>query len=248
MLYYQPILILLFGILPGLLWLFYYLRKDSHPEPKAMILKVFFYGVIITLPVFFIQIWLYQLLSNNLSFQLFLDYPIIVDIIKWFFIIALTEETLKYIGLRFTVLKNSQLDEPIDLMIYMVIVAIGFASLENVLYLSSPINSLSFNVILQSNAKISLARFFSATLLHTLCSALLGYFLALSFLRGKQKFLLTTTGIVIATGLHGLFDFSIIKLPTPFNIIIPTTIIIGLMVFVIYGFKELKKLKSICKV
>ena len=87
--YYRLILYIIFGTLPSLIWLFYYLAKDLHPEPKKMILKVFLYGVIITIPAFFIQIALSEFLKEFLNFDLFVYHPILVDIIKWFFIIAL---------------------------------------------------------------------------------------------------------------------------------------------------------------
>lgn len=245
--YYYLILYICFGLLPSLFWLLYYLRKDLHPEPKKIILKVYFYGILITIPVFCLQIWLAGLLGNLQSSGIFSQYPIVIDILKWFFVIALTEEVLKYIGLRFAVLKNGVLDEPLDVMLYMVIVATGFAGLENILYLF-PSNGLPFDIAIKNALTISTIRFVGATLLHTLCSAVLGYFLALSFLRTKQKTLLTITGIVLATTLHGLFNFSIITLESPANMIVPSIIIIGLTIFVMHAFSELKKLKSICKV
>mgnify|MGYP001560792217 CR=1 FL=1 len=246
--YYYFIIFIIFGLLPSLVWLFYYLKKDLHPESKLMIVKVFFYGIIVTVPVFFIQIWLSQLLTQVQSLEFFVDYPVVVDILKWFFVIALTEEALKYMVLKFAVLKNGELDEPLDIMLYMVIIALGFAGLENILYLLSPVNNLSFDTILKTTIIISFVRFIGATFLHTLCSALLGYFLALSFLKNKQRIPLTIFGITLATLLHGLYNFSIITLEKPMNFIIPIIIITGLGMFIIYVFDEIKKLKSICKI
>ena len=246
--YYRPILYICFGILPSLFWLLYYLRKDLHPEPKRIILKVFLYGIIITVPVFCLQLWLSGLLANLQSSGIFSQYPVIIDILKWFFVIALTEEVLKYIGLRFAVLKDDVLDEPLDIMLYMVIVATGFAGLENILYLFPSASVVSLDSVIKNTLLVSSTRFVGATLLHTLCSALLGYFLALSFLKTHQRVLLTITGIVLATTLHGLFDFSIITLPSPLNTVIPAMIIIGLTIFVFHAFDKLKKIKSICKI
>jgi hypothetical protein len=44
-----------------------------------------------------------------------------------------------------------------------------------------------------------------------------------------------------------LYNFSIINLPSPLNLMIPITIIVGLTIFIIYDFDEIKKVKSICK-
>lgn len=244
--YYRLILYIAFGTMPSLAWLFYYLSKDLHPEPKKAIIKVFLWGAAITIPVFLIQLGLSELLK---SFSFLRSSPLIFIIIKWFFVIALTEELFKYLAVKISVLRKKELDEPLDIMLYMVVAALGFAAVENVLYLFSPllING-SFNAFLQTTVILSFVRFIGATFLHTLCSALLGYFLALSFLRSKQHIKFLTIGLILATLLHGLYNFSIINLSGPLNFIIPVIVIIGLAGFIIYDFDEIKKIKSICKI
>ena len=243
--YYRLPLYILFGVLPSLAWLFYYLKKDLNPEPKKMIVKVFFYGALITIPTFFLQITLVNLLEQlhflNLS-------PFIIEILKWFIIIALTEEFLKYLVVRLAVFNSSEMDEPLDVMLYMVVSALGFTAVENVLYLFSPIDNISFQSIIKTAVTVSFIRFIGATFLHTLCSALFGYFLALSFIRSKNKVMLSLTGLFLATFLHGLYNFSIIVLRGPWNFIIPIIVILGLIIFMTYDFDEIKKIKSICKI
>jgi|SRR3989344_987807 len=243
--YYRLPLYILFGVLPSLVWLFYYLKKDLNPEPKKMIVKVFFYGALITIPTFFLQITLVNLLEQlhflNLS-------PFIIEILKWFIIIALTEEFLKYLVVRLAVFNSSEMDEPLDVMLYMVVSALGFTAVENVLYLFSPIDNISFQSIIKTAVTVSFIRFIGATFLHTLCSALFGYFLALSFIRSKNKVMLSLTGLFLATFLHGLYNFSIIVLRGPWNFIIPIIVILGLIIFMTYDFDEIKKIKSICKI
>ncbi len=238
---YRLILYFIFGVLPSLIWLFYYLQKDINPEPKRMIIKVFLLGMLATIPALIIQIFLSQMLSH-------LPYPIISNLIKWFFVIALTEELSKYLVVRLFVFNSDALDEPLDIMLYMVVAALGFAALENILYLFSPINGLSFDTILKTTITISFMRLIGATFLHTLCSALIGYFLVLAALKSKNKIKLTLLGIFLATLLHGLYNFSIITLSAPLNFVIPIMIIIGLAIFIFYDFDEVKKIKSICRI
>lgn len=247
---YRLVLSIVFGALPSLIWLWYYLAKDLHPEPKKMILKVFFWGALATIPALFFQI----LFSEGLIyFQYLYSYsPVIAayapaanKIIKWFFIIALTEELCKYLVVRLLVLKSAQIDEPLDIMLYMVVAALGFAALENALYLFSPIEGLSFATVLKTTLLISFLRFIGATFLHTLCAALIGYFMALSSIRSKHRFRLTALGIFLAVVLHGLYNFSIIQLPLPFSIAVPVLIIFGLALFMVYDFDGIKKIKSI---
>jgi RsiW-degrading membrane proteinase PrsW (M82 family) len=245
---YLLLIYILFGILPSLTWLSFYLREDAHPEPKRMILKVFLLGAMITVPVFFIQIALSEWLSSWASLPLFASFPVLIDIIRWFIVIALTEEVLKYLVVRVSVFKNKELDEPLDIMLYMVITALGFAAVENVLYLLSPMGNFSFASIIEATAFITFLRFIGATFLHTLCSAVLGYFLAMSFFHVKERTVLMITGLLVAVLLHGLYDFSIITLDQPMNILFPVAIIVVLAIFVLHAFSSIKKLKSISQI
>ena len=231
-----------FGILPSLVWLSYYLTKDLHPEPKRMILKIFIWGSLITLPVFFIQIGLTSLLNlANLN-------PALWNKIYWFFIIALSEEFFKYLVIRLKVANSPHLDEPIDLMIYMVVAALGFAAVENILYLFAPIGQMSFYQLVNRALLVDLIRFIGATFLHTLCSGIIGYSLAVSFCEVKTRKISIFAGIAMATVLHGLYDFFIIKLPDPIGFVMPVIIILTLAFLVFSGFKKLEKMKSICKI
>lgn len=254
MVVYRLILYIIFGALPSLIWLFYYLRKDIHPEPKKMIMKVFFWGALATIPALIFQIFFsealnqFQYLSVFYSPEISAYLPSINSLVKWFLVIALTEEVVKYLVVRWVIFGSGELDEPLDIMLYMVVAALGFAALENVLYLFSPIDNLSLAAVLQITITVSFLRFIGATFLHTLCSGLLGYFMALSSLRGKHRFRLTALGLALAVGLHGLYDFSIINLHYPFNVIVPALVIFGLASFMVYDFDGIKKFKSIVNI
>lgn len=238
---YKIILYVIFGILPSLAWLSYYLRKDVHPESNRMIIIIFLWGALVTLPVFFVQIGLTMLLAKvNIN-------PLAAAIVYWFLIISFTEEIFKYLVIKTKVLNNPELDEPLDIMLYMVIAALGFAALENILYLFAPIDQLTLNALISRTVLVSFIRFIGATFLHTLCSGILGYFIALSICETGKKLRYITYGLLIAAGLHGLYNFSIMTMEGLFKIVIPIMILIVLALFVISGFEKLKKLKSICK-
>ena len=243
---YSIALYILFGILPSLIWLSFYLTKDLHPEPKRMILKVFFWGCLITLPVFFVQIGLTYLLAQiNISPE---ASGIIYAIIYWFLIIAFSEEFFKYLVVKMKVVNSPYLDEPVDIMIYMVVAALGFAAVENVLYLFAPVGQMSFDQLLGRTMIIDLVRFIGATFLHTLCSGVIGYSLAMSFCETKRKNIYVALGIIVAVGLHGLYDFSIMTLEGYIKFAVPVIIIITLAFLVFSGFEKLKKMKGICKI
>jgi len=239
---YRLFLYIFFGILPSLVWLSYYLRKDVHPEPRLMILKVFLWGSFITIPVFLVQLGLSSLLTE-VRLPMF-----IISFLYWFIIIALTEEFFKYLVVRRKVFNNCNLDEPIDIMLYMIISALGFAALENILYLFSPSDSISFNQVLNNTLIISFVRFIGATFLHTLASGTLGYFLALSFYETKNKIWFFLAGLSIATVSHGLYNYSIIKFKGVWQLAVPVAILAGLAIFVIWAFNKVINMKSVGKI
>jgi len=226
-------LLYLLGFLPSIIWLLFYLRKDVHPESNQAILKVFFYGMLIAFAAIFLEIG-FKKISSNLLLYLFVGG-------------ALVEEYLKYLVVKLEVLRSSELDEPIDIMLYMIIAGLGFAALENILIL------VKYHPFLElpKTLEISTLRFLTATFLHALCSGIVGYFLAISFfnLKKQKKFLLMGLGIAIV--LHGSYNLSIIKIDDWKKFISPVIILIiliGAAWFVSLGFKKLKRLKGICKV
>ncbi len=236
------IIYIIFGLLPSLTWLFYYLTKDIHPEPKKMILKIFLWGAFITIPVFFVQIGLSKLLELT-GFN-----PAVSNILYWFLVIAFSEEFFKYLVIRVKIINSPHFDEPLDAMLYMVVAALGFAAIENILYLLSPAGQITFNQIIDRALIVILIRFIGATFLHTLCSAVIGYSMAISFARAKRKYIPLTLGILIAIFLHGLYDFSLITLNGYMKLAVPIIIILILAVLVFSGFAKLKKMKGICRI
>jgi RsiW-degrading membrane proteinase PrsW (M82 family) len=230
-----------FGVAAATIWLTEFLRLDKLPEPVKMILKIFFFGVLVTVPVFLFEYGLAYLISSASA-----SIPLnIAKILYWFLAISLVEEYFKYFVVSRVVLKSSEFDEPVDCMIYMITSAMGFAALENILYLLPPAGKMfSLDQTIINSASIGFFRFIGATFLHALCSALIGYFLALSIYENRRS--LAALGIFFAACLHGLYNFSIMELSSDLKIAIPTVILLGLAVLIIFAFKRIKKLKSVC--
>ena len=182
------------GLFPALAWLWFWRREDApHPEPRKLIALAFFAGMVAVIVVIPIQKFVATLLvSQTLIFT------------AW----SAIEEIVKYIAARTTVLRRREDDEPIDPVIYMVAVALGFAALENALFLLSP---LSGNTVVQTVLTGNL-RFVGATLLHVLSSATIGVALALSFYKPKrEKRLYVLGGVILAIALHSAFNFLILN-------------------------------------
>jgi len=236
------LLYIFFGVLPSIIWLLFYLRRDVHPEPKSQVIKIFFYGALVTIPAFFLEKGVFATTTHPLFSDIFS--PFLITIFNIFIGVALVEEILKYLVVRKKALRSAEFDEPIDALLYMIIAALGFAALENILILFR----LGPEFLVKEAIYLSIFRFLGATFLHTLCSGTVGFFLALSFFETKKRFQLLSTGLGIATLLHGLYNFSIMEMEGNLKVLIPIIILIGLAIFVSLGFKRLKKMKSICKI
>ncbi len=228
-------LFLFFGFVPSIIWLAFYLRKDSHPEPNSVIRKVFFWGMLATLPAIALELTLRSLFS-------FLPFSEGVILILYIFLgVALVEEVLKFLVVRFSVYANPALDEPVDVMLYMIIAALGFAAFENILILfglgsTSPVSNI---------VALTLVRLVGATFLHALTSGTFGYFLARSFFDQKRKYWYVAAGLFLATLLHGFFNFYILEADGIQKLLFPAIILLGLAVFVSLAFRQLKKITKL---
>jgi RsiW-degrading membrane proteinase PrsW (M82 family) len=182
------------GILPPLLWLWFWLKEDkARPEPRGRIFLSFAAGMaMVPLVIPFEKAALNIFGMGTIA------------VIAW----AIIEEVFKYIGAYFAALRSRYFDEPIDAMIYLITAALGFAAVENVFFLLGPLQDGDiFQSLITSNL-----RFLGATLLHTVSSAAVGSAIALSFYRRKKvrrEYLLV--GITLAVALHALFNLFIMK-------------------------------------
>lgn len=225
-------LFLFFGLAPSIIWLLFYLRKDSHPEPNWMIKKVFLWGMLITVPAIALELAMKSILLNI---------PLVHEariFLYFFFGVALVEEWLKYFVVRVFAFYKPQLEEATDVMLYMIISALGFAALENIFLLSGlgPFSPIS-NIV-----ALSAVRLVGATLLHALASGLFGYFLARAFLEPKKGPRYFVVGLLGAALLHALFNFAILELEGTLRIILPLALLAGLAVLVSFFFNKLKRL------
>jgi RsiW-degrading membrane proteinase PrsW (M82 family) len=236
------LLCILLAPLPSIIWLIFYLRKDKHPEPNRMVIRIFLLGAVSIALAALLEQGIY-LLFNEIS----LAGELIILVISFAFI----EELLKYLVVKFGILKNPDFDEPIDSMIYLIISALGFAAAENI-YLLSQISPLKIPI--GSTIEFITTRFIGATFLHALASAIMGYFLAASFCK-KSRFRKTLIfgGLIAATILHSVFNYIIIlningqievfhRNGLIFILLLGGAIIVSIM------FKKINKLRPVCKI
>jgi len=184
---------LLGGILPALLWLWFWLREDKNPEPKRLIIWSFVAGMSAVIFVFPIEIAIKSVVSST-----------IVITILW----AICEEVFKFGAAYFSGLSKKDNDEPIDPLIYLITAALGFSAIENTLFILNPL--MDGNAI--QGFLTGDLRFLGASLLHVISSASIGIFMGFSFFKNKyRKGLSIIAGLFVAIALHSAFNWNIMN-------------------------------------
>jgi RsiW-degrading membrane proteinase PrsW (M82 family) len=215
----------LLALLPGIFWVYVYLRKDlEKPEPPKLILKIFLYGMAITIPAVAFEFAL------NFFFPFIESTTLPAILFGSLLIVSPVEESLKYFVVREGIMKNPHFDEPVDGVIYAVVAGLGFATLENIL------------VALSEGGTIILFRFATATLMHALTSGILGYHLGLAMIKPEKKKELVVQGLIVAIILHTLYNVSV-SLSSNFVItgILLAVLLTAMYLILAQGIKELKR-------
>lgn len=217
------------GILPALLWLWFWLQEDRlHPEPRAMVIRTFIAGMIAVPLVLPIEQFIQKQYTSNIFLIIFL----------W----ACAEELFKYGAAYFAAFDTKEYDEPIDAVVYMITAALGFAAMENAFFL---ISSISQNTALVSFVTGDM-RFIGATLLHVLTSGIIGYFMGVSYCkRFASKEFYLCLGLVLAIFIHTIFNIYIMKSEGGGIFIVFCFVWVSILLL-ISGFEKVKRI-NVCK-
>ena len=178
-------LLLALAIAPGLAICIFIFYRDVHDrEPALNLILSFFWGMLTIIPAILVE-WPARELA---------DKSVTGIIISAFLLVALVEEGAKFLALRYYSFTRTSFDEPLDGIIYGVMVSMGFATLENMMY------SLYYGM------STALIRMFTAVPAHASFGVIMGYYV------GKAKFdmvrrkSLFVKAIVVAAIAHGFYD------------------------------------------
>lgn len=178
------------SLVPALLWIAFFYRRDRmEPEPKSMVIQLFFLGGLLAaavgIPVvenfFQVSEWLYTNLWTRL--------------LGGILVIGFTQEFLKYAAVRWTVYKSQEFDEPIDGIIYATAAGLGYAAMLNIQF------------VLESggvNLGAGVIRITIISLAHASFAGVVGYFLGIEKFENRPIWY-TSLGVVLAAVLNGVF-------------------------------------------
>lgn len=186
----MDILILLaIALAPGFAIGMYIYLKDKHErEPIGLLMRSFLFGVLsifVTLAISSVISQFITIDETNLSEQA----------VHAFFIVALVEEFSKFIFVRGILYNNKNFNEPFDGIVYTVMVGMGFATLENILYV--------FN---GGGVGTAIMRMFTAVPAHATFAVLMGFYLGKAKFEHKKSYY-AFHALGVATLFHGAYDY-----------------------------------------
>ncbi len=219
--------LLLATILPSILIISFFVYSDKFKEPRSEIIKVFIYGILITIPAYFLNTFLSNFFYENTRVG--------EGLISSFLTAAPVEEGLKLFVLYYFVYKMKDFNEPLDGIVYGVTVSLGFATLENIYYVY-----LLADYFDTSSMSLALVRSFSAVPAHAVFGLFMGYFfMKYSFVKkGDNLFF----AFIIPFALHGCYNLFTISNFLVSLALILISWIVGLRLF--SGLKKTQKRKK----
>lgn len=215
------LILLAISILPVVLLMVYVNRQDKYEkEPPGMLILAFFLGML-AIPMTLVMVGI----TNSLFYSDTVFYSAFIEA-------GLPEELSKFIILFLLIWWNKNFNEHMDGIVYATFVSLGFACIENILY------------VMDGGIGTGIMRAIISVPGHFLFGVLMGYFLSLAKFSTNGKFFYILLSILVPAFVHGLFDWLLMAANVLNNGIAILLILafIGLDIFMwIVGVRSIRK-------
>ena len=206
-------------IIPSLIILLFFFTSDKFKEPKSTIATIFILGILICFPAGILNGFMSDNFGNASNQN---------DLTHSFLGPAWTEEILKFLVLYFIVLRRSEFNEPMDGIVYGVVVSLGFATFENYDYVFRLAETWDIDP-----AQMAIWRSYSAVPMHGLNGCIMGFYFGMYAFTSNKKYLIFS--LLMPFLLHGFYNF----LGHPVHLLV----VIGMLAYAIVLHSNLKKLQ-----
>jgi RsiW-degrading membrane proteinase PrsW (M82 family) len=196
--------------------IYVYFRDKYEKEPLGLLIKSLVAGGLIVLPVVFIE--------NILNGFVPAGSHVVQAGYTAFVVAGMTEEFFKFSALYLLIWKNPNFNEKFDGIVYAVFVSLGFAGVENVMY------------VLQGGGSVALVRALTAVPAHALFGITMGYFFGIAHMMREKRVIFLRRAFFVPFILHGIYDFIILsQIPVLLTLFVPFMIALY-----ISGFRRMK--------
>jgi len=218
-------LLVISAALPVFVFLFLVYRKDTEKEPPKLLILCFIFGAIAVLPILAVELFLGGIAS-------FSD-PAMGAFYHAFVVAAFTEEVFKFLVLYLVIWKRKAFDQYYDGIVYAVFVSLGFAFVENILY------------VVQSGFVVAAMRAVLSVPGHGFFGVAMGYFFGLARLNPQKRTKMLWLSLLVPILLHGLYDFFLFfveGVANPTLVVVLYVCFVALVIFMwVYGIKRIRK-------
>jgi RsiW-degrading membrane proteinase PrsW (M82 family) len=200
--------------------LYIYIRDKYEKEPIVCLLKALISGILIVFPIVLLEKFLYSFFQGGSE--------VLKAAFNAFVVASFPEEGFKYFVFILLFWGNRNFNEKFDGIVYAVFISLGFAAIENMLY------------VFREGYDIGYVRALTAVPAHALFGTVMGYHLGIArFYPYKRK-----NHLMLAFAMpfmwHGIYDFLLMgQRPILLVIFIPV-----LIYFWINGFNKIKQLSQ----
>lgn len=188
--------LIILAIAPALAFCGYVIHKDRfEKEPKWLILLAFGFGIFSVFPAAVTSVLGGSFIVQNGNF--------INTAVFAFLVVALSEEFAKFFFLRYILYKRKEFNEPLDGIVYAVMIGMGFAAFENLLYVA------------QGGVSVAVMRMVTAIPAHAVFAVIMGYYVGLAKFDLTHRSELIRKGLLYPMLLHGAYDFFLLQKSVP---------------------------------
>lgn len=212
--------LLILSLMPiAIIAIYIYSRDKYEKEPINTLLKALLFGALSVLPIIVAE-----------RFMTFIGELSNLTSAAWnaFFVAALCEESFKMLAVYLLIWKKPEFNEKFDGIVYATFVSLGFAAVENILY------------VMESGYSTGLVRMFTAVPAHAIFGVSMGYFLGLAKFYPKKRNSYMWKAFLLPFILHGLYDFCLMSQ----NEVLLFLFIPFVAIMWALGFKKLKRLSD----
>ena len=209
------------ALAPVFIILFYiYFRDRYEKEPVKLLVKALLAGCFIVIPVIFIEQFITALKppmakAGDAAYTAFL-------------VAAFTEEVFKFLALYLLIWKSPSFNEKFDGIVYAVFISLGFAGVENVMY------------VIEGGYNTAFIRAVTAVPAHALFGVMMGYYFGIARMYPELRRSSMLKSLWFPILLHGVYDFILmVEIELLLLVFIPYVIYLYVL-----GFKKIKVLSD----